>query len=111
MTVLKYSEMPSTRFRPGGERRLGYTDHMMIVVVDFSDGPQDQPDPPHSHPHEQVSYVVEGEINFVMNGETNRLSPGDMFLVPSGIPHTIQLLTQNARLIDCFTPVREDFLK
>ena len=111
MTVLKYSEMPFTRFRPGGERRLGFTDNLMIVVADFSDGPQAQPDPPHSHPHEQVSYVVEGDINFVMNGETTRLSAGDMFLIPSGVPHTIQLLTVHARLIDCFTPIREDFLK
>jgi quercetin dioxygenase-like cupin family protein len=111
MTTLKYSETPSTHFRPGGERRLGYTDHMMIVVVDFSDGPQSQPDPFHSHPHEQVSYVAEGEINFVMNGQQTHLSPGDMFLVPSGVPHTIQLLTKQARLIDCFTPIREDFLK
>ena len=110
MTVLKYAEMPTTRFRPGGERRMGYTDHLMIVVVDFTDGPQDQPDPPHSHPHEQVSYVVAGEIYFVMNGEQTRLGPGDMFLVPPGVPHTIQLLTPQARLIDCFTPIREDFL-
>jgi unsaturated pyranuronate lyase len=111
MTVLKYADMPITRFRPGGERRLGYTDHLMIAVVDFSDGPQSQPDPHHAHPHEQVSYVVEGEINFVMEGKTARLGPGDMFLVPSGIPHSIQLLTEHARLIDCFTPIRQDFLK
>ena len=111
MTTLKYSETPSTRFRPGGERRLGYTDHMMMVVVDFSDGPQSQPDPPHSHPHEQVSYVAEGEIIFVMEGQQTRLEPGDMFLVPPSVPHSIQLLTEHARLIDCFTPIREDFLK
>ncbi len=35
----------------------------MMVVVDFNDGPTSEPDPPHSHPHEQVSYVVSGEIN------------------------------------------------
>ena len=111
MATLKYSEMPSTRFRPGGERRLGCTEHLMMVVVDFSDGPQSQPDPLHSHPHEQVSYVVEGEIIFVMEGQQTRLGPGDMFLVPPSVPHTIQLLTEHARLIDCFTPIREDFLK
>jgi quercetin dioxygenase-like cupin family protein len=111
MSIMRYSDMPVTRFRPGGERRLGSTDHLMMVIVDFSDGPQSQPDPPHSHPHEQVSYVVEGEIVFVMDDEQAHLGPGDMFLVPSGIPHSIQLLTDHARLIDCFTPIREDFLK
>jgi quercetin dioxygenase-like cupin family protein len=111
MSIMRYADMPVTRFRPGGERRLGSTDHLMMVVVDFSDGPQSQPDPPHSHPHEQVSYVAEGEIVFVMEGEQAHLGPGDMFLVPSGVPHSIQLLTNSARLIDCFTPIREDFLK
>lgn len=111
MTTIKYSESPSTRFRPDGERRLGYTGHLMMVIVDFTGGPQPQPDPPHSHPHEQASYVAEGEINFVIEGKITRLAPGDMFLVPPGIPHSIQLLTPHARLIDCFTPIREDFLK
>lgn len=110
MATLKYSETPATRFRPGGERRLGSTEHLMMVVVDFTDGPQSQPDPPHSHPHEQVSYVAEGKIIFSMQGQYTHLSPGDMFLVPSGIPHSIQLLTPHARLIDCFTPIREDFI-
>lgn len=111
MSVLKYSKMPFTVFRPGCERRLGFTEHLMLVVVDFNDGPHAKPDPLHSHPHEQVSYVVEGEVNFVMNGEQTRLGPGDMFVVPSSVPHTIQLITPHARLIDCFTPIREDFLK
>ena len=111
MAILKYSEIPFTRFRPGAERRLGNTDHLMMVVVDFNDGPQAQPDPLHSHTHEQASYVIEGEINFIMDGQLTRLGPGDMFTVPSGVPHTIQLLSAHARLVDCFTPIREDFLK
>jgi hypothetical protein len=33
-----------------------------------------------------------------------------VFLVPSGMPHSIQQLTEHVRLVDCFTPIREDFL-
>jgi len=110
MTVLKYDQLPAVKIREGAERRVGHTDNLMIVVVDFHDGPQEQPDPPHAHPHEQVSYVAEGEILFLMDGQPTRLGPGDMFLVPSGKPHSIQLLTGHVRLVDCFTPIREDFL-
>jgi quercetin dioxygenase-like cupin family protein len=110
MTVLKYHETPAQEIREGAERRIGYTNNLMIVVVDFYDGPKDQPDPPHSHPHEQVSYVAEGEVIFVIDGEQARLGPGDVFLVPSERPHSIQQLTEHVRLIDCFTPLREDFL-
>ena len=108
--TLKYDEMPVEEIREGAERRLGYTKNLMMVVIDFYDGPQDEPDPLHSHPHEQVSYVAEGEIIFVLDGEKTRLGAGDVFLVPSGKPHSVQLLTEHVRLIDCFTPVREDFL-
>ncbi len=111
MTVLKYDEMPAETLRQGAERRLGHIDNLMIVVVDFCDGPKAQPDPPHSHPQEQVSYVAAGEIIFLMDGQQTRLGPGDVFLVPSGTPHSIQQVTKQVRLVDCFTPIREDFLK
>jgi quercetin dioxygenase-like cupin family protein len=111
MTALKYGEIPAAEIREGAERRLGHTDNLMMVIVDFYDGPKSQPDPPHSHPHEQVSYVAEGEVLLVMEGQQKQLGPGDMFLVPSGKPHSIQQLTEHVRLVDCFTPLRKDFLK
>jgi quercetin dioxygenase-like cupin family protein len=83
----------------------------MMVVVDFGDGPTSEPDPPHSHPHEQISYVVSGEINLFMDNKLTRLGPGDLFTVPPNIPHSVQLLTSRVRLIDSFTPIRKDFLK
>jgi len=38
------------------------------------------------------------------------LKAGDMFAVPSGKKHTIKLLTKEVRLVDSFTPIREDFI-
>ena len=111
MPTGKYSELPATKIREGAERRLGHTDNLMIVVVDFYDGPKEQPDPPHSHPHEQVSYVAEGEVWVIIGDQPTRLGPGDIFMVPSGVPHSIRLLTEHARLVDCFTPIRQDFIK
>jgi quercetin dioxygenase-like cupin family protein len=110
MAVLKYNEMVPGKIREGVERRLGHTQNLMMAIIDFNDGPQNQPDPPHSHRHEQVSYVAEGEILFFLGDSCDRLGPGDMYLVPSGKPHTIQLLTEHVRLVDCFYPLREDFL-
>lgn len=110
MPVLRYDELSATAIREGAERRLGHTDKLMIVVVDFYDGPKEQPDAPHAHPHEQVSYVAEGEVLVVLGDSQARLGPGDLFLVPAGEPHAIQQLTAHVRLVDCFTPIREDFL-
>jgi quercetin dioxygenase-like cupin family protein len=84
----------------------------MSVLIDFTDGPWDEPEPKHSHPHEQVSYIADGRVIFFCDGEEPiELTEGDMFAVPSGKKHTVKLLTQHVRLVDNFNPLREDFLK
>lgn len=110
MGVLKSSDVTPTIITPGRRRYLTHLPHLMMVVMDFEDGPASRPDPPHSHPHEQISYVVSGEINLILGNEITHLNPGDIFTVPSNVPHSIQLLTPKARLVDTFTPIREEFL-
>ena len=92
-------------------RRIVHTSRLMMVVIDFSGGPWAAPDPLHSHPHEQITYLAEGEILYLAEGEEpRRMQAGETFAVPGGRPHAIQLLSPTARLVDSFTPLREDFL-
>jgi quercetin dioxygenase-like cupin family protein len=112
MSVIKFSESTSEIVRDGLERRIIYTPNLMTVIVDFSDGPWIEAEPFHSHPHEQTSYVAEGEIIFYCEGEPEEhLSAGDMFSALSGQKHTIRLLTPTARLIDSFNPIRKEFIR
>ncbi len=111
MPVLKVNETPSQRIREGVTRRLVHGKNLMLVVIDFDNGPWSEPEPFHFHVHEQATYVAEGEFIFFCEGEPDqRLSEGDMFFVHSNKKHTIQLLSKSVRLIDSFNPVREDFL-
>ena len=112
MATLLFDRVPYEKVRDGLQRKIIYSDKLMNVLIDFSDGPWEKPEPYHSHPHEQTSYVASGEIIFFCEGEEEQLlKAGDMFAVPSGIKHTIQLRTKEVRLVDSFTPLREDFLK
>lgn len=112
MPVLKAQEAKMFTVKEGITRRLIHTYKLMTVVIDFEGGPWTEPDPPHSHVHEQTTYVAEGEIIFFCEGEPDqKLKAGDMFAVPSGKAHTIQLLSATARLVDSFTPLREEFLQ
>ncbi len=105
-------KLPAEEIKPGVYRTLTYTDNLMLAIIDFTTGPWDEPEPPHSHPHEQASYVAEGEIIFYCEGEEDKhLKAGDTFAVPSGKKHTVKLLSEKVRLIDSFNPIREDFLK
>ena len=64
--------------------------------------------PLHSHPHEQVSNVIEGEFELTMRGETRVLKPGVAAVIPGDTPHEGKALTP-CRIIDAFYPVREDY--
>jgi hypothetical protein len=44
MAVQRYIEMKVDLIRDKAERRLGHTDHLMTVIIDFDDGPQNEPD-------------------------------------------------------------------
>lgn len=111
MGIVKSAEVTPEVIAQGRTRYLAHLSNLMMVVIDFREGPSPKLDPPHSHPHEQISYVVSGEINLLLGKEVTHLSSGDIFTVPPNIPHAIQLLTESARLIDSFSPIREDFLK
>jgi quercetin dioxygenase-like cupin family protein len=111
MSTLKFSESIPEKVRSGLERRIIYTPNLMTVIVDFSDGPWTEAEPFHSHPHEQTSYVASGEIIlYCEDEEEQHLQEGDMFAVPSAKKHTIRLLSNQARLIDSFNPIRQEFI-
>ena len=111
MPVAKSSETPFQQIRPGLRRNLIYTPNLMTVINEFYDGPWDEPEPPHSHPHEQTAYVAEGELIYYCEDEPEQhLRAGDMFSAPAGKKHTIKCLTPVVRIVDSFTPVRKDFL-
>lgn len=110
MTVLRHNDAPREPIAEGRTRYLIHTNDLMMVVIDFVDGPAAEPDPPHRHPHEQITYVAEGELWFFIDGEPHKLGPGDMITVASNVPHTIQLLSEKVRLVDTFSPIREEFL-
>lgn len=112
MDTQKFDEVPYEKVNERLNRKLIYTDHLMMVLADFSGGPWPEQDPLHNHPHEQITLVVEGEVIFYREGkEDQQMKAGDMIAIPAYQKHAIKLVSKTARLVDSFTPVREDFLK
>jgi len=63
----------------------------------------------HSHPHVQSTYVESGRFRFTIGDDAFEVGPGDSFVIPSGGEHGCDCLAPG-RLIDTFTPRRDDFL-
>jgi quercetin dioxygenase-like cupin family protein len=64
--------------------------------------------PRHSHPHEQSSFVLEGELEFELGGETRTIRAGELVVIPSGVEHFVKVGPLPTRVLDTFSPIRED---
>jgi quercetin dioxygenase-like cupin family protein len=80
---------------------------LMIVEVIFKSGAIGSE---HRHVHEQICYCLAGEFEFTVEGQKTRLRPGDSVYIPTSALHGALCLSEG-RLLDIFTPQREDFLK
>jgi quercetin dioxygenase-like cupin family protein len=91
----------------GGTIR-GHYEHLERMTVGEVNLVANTEVPLHQHPHEQITYVVAGRFEFTVGSETRVLEPGMAALIPGGVPHGGKTLTA-CRVLDIFTPVREDY--
>ncbi len=92
---------------PGVAIRTHALQNLMLSVVHCEEGAVVAL---HAHPHEQMGLLISGHFDFTIGGVTRRLGPGDMWRIPSGVPHTVVAVGGPAVAIDIFSPVREDYL-
>ncbi len=64
----------------------------------------------HDHEHEQIMYVIDGELDFQLGDETFRVKSGDSAYIPPKIPHGCVAI-RPSRVLDVFSPQRDDFLE
>jgi quercetin dioxygenase-like cupin family protein len=57
----------------------------------------------------QASYVAEGTFEVTVGDTTTVLGQGGSFIVPPNVVHRVKAI-EAGRLVDCFTPRRDDFL-
>lgn len=66
--------------------------------------------PMHHHFHEQVSHVVEGALNFLIEGRETTVRAGEILCIPPHVPHEVIAL-QDSVVLDIFNPPREDWIR
>jgi quercetin dioxygenase-like cupin family protein len=91
---------------PGVNIRTCAAEKMMLSYVELAPHAVVEE---HSHPHEQVGMILQGRATFFIGGEQKTLGPGDMFLVPGHVRHRVVALDEPVRVLDIFSPVREEY--
>jgi quercetin dioxygenase-like cupin family protein len=89
----------------GIERRAVYLKDVMLTFFEFEDGAAV---PRHNHPHEQITYVIRGSLEFTLDGETRLLHAGEGASVPAGVAHNAVARGKTA-VLDGWSPIREDY--
>ena len=62
--------------------------------------------PLHHHIHEQITFIIEGQLDMVIGGVSYSLTDGMYHVIPSDVPHSAVAVT-DCKVIDVFGPVRE----
>jgi quercetin dioxygenase-like cupin family protein len=65
--------------------------------------------PNHSHESEQMTYVLQGALKFVLAGQEVTVREGEVLHIPSWVEHQAEALEDTFEL-DIFSPIRQDWL-
>ena len=105
--VVYSSDTAVTAPEKGLVRRIGaYNDKLLLAEHRMEKGWRGTR---HQHPHDQVVYVVGGQIVVVVGNEVFTACAGDSFVVRGGVEHEAAAL-EDSVVIDVFTPCRNDYL-
>lgn len=90
---------------PGVTGHYAHGDRLTVGEVELASGSVVTD---HQHPHEQLTYVLSGRVEFTIGTHTQVLEPGMCALIPAQATHRCRAL-ESSRVLDVFTPAREDY--
>jgi quercetin dioxygenase-like cupin family protein len=105
MQYLHLDEIEEKELVSGFKVRFVHSENMTFSYWSIEAGAQL---PEHSHPHEQVTNVLEGEFELTVDNETKRFGSGSVVIIPPHAVHSGKSITRS-RVIDVFYPIREDY--
>ena len=105
MPFVDQEEISSQQLIPGFDVKFVHSERMTFAYWKIQSGAVL---PEHSHEHEQVCHVLEGEFELTIAGETQVVRPGTVGIIPPNAVHSGRAVT-DCNVMDVFSPVREDY--
>jgi len=106
--AIHWEDLPWTPVRDGVERKAITGEGATVALHRLMPGNTPQP---HKHPHEQIAYIMSGEVDFYVDGEPVRLRAGGMVVVPPDTMHYAVVVGDEPVMnLDIFTPKRPEYV-
>ncbi|MEO5685107.1 MAG: cupin domain-containing protein [Chitinophagaceae bacterium] len=97
--------IPARELRPGFFGKFIHGDKGTVTVWEIAKGSVLET---HQHMHEQITYVLDGELDMIIGGIHYLFTAGMTHVIPSDTPHSATALT-DVKVIDFFSPARDDY--
>jgi quercetin dioxygenase-like cupin family protein len=107
MNFYQIAALPEKMLLPGITLRSVHLEKLMVTFVQLADGAVL---PRHAHPHEQITIVISGSLEFILGEEKKLLRQGDVVTVPANLEHEAVTIGGPCKVYDAWSPVREDYI-
>lgn len=89
----------------------GSASTVALSVIEYN--PESKERPPHTHVNEQITIILEGDGNFIIDGVKYPVEPGWFAVIPSNVPHCFESGSNTKKILnlDIFTPARDEFFR
>ena len=103
---IRLNDMPVEHLNPLIDRQFVAGDRTMLARIILRKG---SIVPLHSHENEQIAYVLDGALKFVIQGKELIVRSGEILVIPPNLPHSAEALEDTVDL-DIFCPPRADWI-
>lgn len=106
-TLYNWKDLPVEEVRKGVSRSGFRGEDVLLVMNKIEPGMDINP---HSHPFEQIVYIVEGRVRFHIGDDEMEAGPGSLIRIPPDVMHWAEPIgDQPALNLDVFAPIRDDY--
>lgn len=106
--VYQWDALPRETVRPGVSRTAFRGDGALMVMNWLEPGMEKKP---HSHPFEQLAYILSGRLRFEIGDEVVEVGAGEVVRIPPDVVHCGEVIGDETVVnLDVFAPARDDYL-
>ncbi len=107
MHSIDWNEIAWTHVREGVDRKAFSGAGATVALNRLMPGHEPKP---HSHPHEQIAYIISGQIRFFVDGKEKLCGPGSLLCIPPHAEHWGEVVGDEPVMnLDVFTPRRREY--